>query len=67
MECKYSDKYNINTVIFCLFQSDSCVFRPESSGIPGIPRNSWIPAGIRGIRPESVEEWKVLEIRWDLE
>ena len=26
----------------------------------GILRNSWIPAGIRGIRPESVEEWKVL-------
>ena len=22
--------------------------------------NSWIPAGFRGFRPESVEEWKVL-------
>ena len=44
-----------------LFQLDSCVFQLESSGILGIPWNSWIPARIRRIWPESVEEWKVLE------
>ena len=29
----------------------------------GILRNSWIPAGFRGFRLESVEEWKVLDKR----
>jgi hypothetical protein len=43
----------------CLFWRNSRIpdgFQTESVGIPGFCRNSWIPGGFRGFRPESVEE-----------
>ena len=37
-------KYNLNKDNLCLFQSDSCRFRPESSGIPGF----WLESAASG-------------------